>query len=57
MNNPYVFHYWRRTYSEEGLAAAHRQHFVELARTDREPRQSGRLRFGWRDPLALLRGA
>jgi hypothetical protein len=57
MNNPHDFHYWSKVYREERLAMANRRHLVELASTDREPRQSGRLRFFWRNPLALLRGA
>jgi hypothetical protein len=57
MNNPYYLHSWSRQYREERLAEASRRHIVERARARREPRESGRSGLGWRNPLALLRGA
>jgi hypothetical protein len=56
MTYPYQFHSWSTQYREEALREANKRHLIEQARTDREPRESGRLGLAWRSLLASLRG-
>jgi hypothetical protein len=55
MNNLYDIHSWSTQYREERLLEARKQHLVERARANQEPRGSGRLGLSWRNPLALRR--